>query len=95
MKNIAAAFVLLALLTAPVVHAVDDGESDVVARLERLCSDTENASELTAVQLKSAIAELETLDAEVRKSDYPKKKLYLFRIAKCRDFLRFSLDVKK
>ncbi|MBI5140915.1 MAG: hypothetical protein HZA20_01830 [Nitrospirae bacterium] len=99
MKKTAAAITASALLSATlllpsVVYAGDD-EGGVVARLERLCGNTENAADLTPGELKAAIAELEALDAEVRKSDYAKRKLYLFRIGKCRDFIRFALDVKK
>ena len=66
-----------------------------VADVERLCSTLMDAENLSAQELKAMIAEFDDLIKVIEKSEHPKKKLFLFRAKKCRNFYQFTLDTKE
>ena len=62
---------------------------------DRICAITADSEKLTIDQLSDLITESEELLAWIKSSDIPKKKVYLIRLKKCRNFLAFMRDVKQ
>ena len=62
---------------------------------DRLCGVTDQATNFSDEELKALIADCDALIRELKTLDVPKKKLYLFRIKKCRNLFQFVLDSRK
>ena len=62
---------------------------------ERLCSLMEEASGLPDGKLTELIEESDHLLKTIEKLDDPQKKIYLFRLKKCRNFFVYSLELKE
>jgi hypothetical protein len=60
----------------------------------RLCGYTEDAGTLPTEELGKIIAECETLLGDIEKLDVPDKKVYLFRLQKCRNFYQYTLELR-
>jgi hypothetical protein len=64
------------------------------ADFDRLCSYTQEAEALSVKELKDLIAECDKLLEVIQKSDIAEKKVYLFRLKKCRNFFDYILSIK-
>jgi hypothetical protein len=62
---------------------------------DRICAITADSEKLTIDQLNDLITESEELLLWIEANDIPKKKVYLIRLKKCRNFLAFMRDVKR
>jgi len=62
---------------------------------DRLCGVTDQATTFSEEELKTLIHDCDKLTEILKGMDIPKKKLYLFRIKKCRNLFSFVLDTKK
>ena len=71
------------------------GDMDWQESFDRICAITADSEKLTIDQLSDLITESEELLARIETSDIPKKKVYLIRLKKCRNFLAFMRDVKR
>lgn len=61
----------------------------------RLCGKSHEAVSMTEEDLASHIKQCDELLRTIDQSDYLRKKIYLFRIEKCRNFYQFLIDSKK
>jgi hypothetical protein len=85
-------FIILALLLSSAIpSAAEQWQED----FEKLCAYVDNAETFTTEELKGFIADCDELIKKIEVMDTPKKKLYLFRLKKCRNFYKFTLDVKE
>lgn len=75
-------------------HASGDFDS-LEATFNELCSQTENAEALSVDEITSMIARCGSLKEKITTSSHPKKKVLLFRLEKCRNFLEFILQTKE
>ena len=62
---------------------------------DTLCVHTQDAENLSLERLQELVAECDQLQKKIEASDDPKKKLLLFRLKKCRDFLAYIIELKK
>lgn len=68
--------------------------SDWHEEFETLCSQSEKADSMSVEELKTTITRVEALVPVVESSDDAKKKVYLFRLKKCLDFLQYMVELK-
>jgi hypothetical protein len=80
----------LALVHADVGHAAQWKKD-----FERLCGATEEARSLPADKVKQLIQESNALLKTIEGLKLPEKKVYLFRLKKCRDFFVYVLDLSE
>ena len=83
------------LVLSPYYSQASDDYNSLEAAFNELCSQTENAEALSVDVITSMIAECDLLKEKVTKSSHPKKKVLLFRLKKCRNFLDFILQTKQ
>ena len=81
---------MMVLFTFTVVH----GET-LQEEFDKLCVHTQDAESLSMERLQELVAECDQLQAKIEASDDEKKKLLLFRLKKCRDFLAYILELKQ
>jgi hypothetical protein len=62
---------------------------------EDICSQTMDAQSLSDEELQSLVERCEKLLPIIEQSTFSKKKVYLFRIKKCRDLFEFVLEVNQ
>ena len=60
-----------------------------------LCVHTQDAESLSQERLQELVKECDQLQKKIEESNDPKKKLLLFRLQKCRNFLAYVLDLKQ
>ena len=70
-------------------------EMDWREGFDRVCAITADSENLTIDQLNELITESDDLLVRIKASEDPKKKLYLIRLKKCRNFLAFMRDFKQ
>lgn len=58
----------------------------------RICGRTGEAGQMSEAELSQLITDSERLRERIAGSTDPDRKVYLFRIGKCRDFLQFMRD---
>ena len=61
---------------------------------DRLCGYTETAGSLPAEELRKILADCDTLLGTLQNLDVPDKKVYVFRLKKCRNFYQYTIDLK-
>ena len=86
--------ICLALVFFPFYSQASDDFVSLEAAFNELCSQTENAQALPVEEITTMIAECDLLKEKITKSSHPKKKVLLFRLNKCRNFLDFILQTK-
>lgn len=62
---------------------------------ERLCGYTEEASSLSTDQIQELIQESDRLLKTLETVNEPEKKVYIFRLKKCRNFFEYILDLRE
>ena len=62
---------------------------------DRVCAISADSENLTIDQLNVLITESDELLVRIKGSEDPKKKLYLIRLKKCRNFLIFMRNFKQ
>ncbi len=83
------AFLLLIFSTAY------PGQSDWKGEFESICSKVQIADRLSDEELKTLINRAETLINELRDRDLPSKKVYIFRLKKCKSFFEYILQLRE
>lgn len=79
----------LVLLPVPAQAASLQEEFDAI------CIHTQGADKLSLDKLQGLVSQCDELRQTIEKSNDPKKKVLLFRLKKCRDFLAFMVESKK
>ena len=62
---------------------------------DKLCVHTQDAESLSLERLQELVTECDRLKERIEESNDPKKKLLLFRLNKCRNFLAYMLELRK
>ena len=75
-------------------HASDEN-ANLEATFNELCGRTDIAESLSVEELTTMVAECDTLEEKITNSSHPKKKILLFRLKKCRNFLDFMVQTKQ
>lgn len=79
----------LSLLDSPLSHAASWKED-----FERICSYADDVTELDPANLTALISESDQLLKAIEALGDPQKKVYIFRLKKCRNFFQYMLDLK-
>ena len=90
MKNKLVSIIMSALLLCSVMVQAATWQED----FERLCGATETADSLSVEELQSLVAECDTLLETIDKQADKQKKIYLFRLKKCRNFFAYLVSLK-
>lgn len=59
---------------------------------EEICGKTQDAGSMTTEELKAVVAKCDRVKSLIENSDNPQKKVYLFRLDKCRKLFVFMLE---
>ena len=89
----AVSFIVLSLLI--LLTDLSLGSSGWKADFDRLCGYTNQADEFSIEKLDGLVKECDALLAKIEKSGAPDKKIYLFRLKKCRNFFEYMADLKR
>jgi hypothetical protein len=73
----------------------DAGADDWHTKFEETCSKTQVAASLSVEELEALLDETDKLLSQIKSSDDPSKKVYIFRLEKCISFYKYVLDTKK
>ena len=76
-------------------NVLSAADMDWQESFDRICAITADSDNLTIEQLSDLITESDDVLLKIKASDDPKKKLYLIRLKKCRNFFIFMRDVKR
>lgn len=90
MKILLGALTLLLMFTSSIGYAAGWRED-----FERLCATTEQAETMSTDELKKVVEEVDQLREVIEKEGGQQKKLYLFRLQKCRSFFEYMLSTKE
>ncbi len=71
------------------------GQEDWKKDFEDICARVNTAHTLTVKELKDLINRADTLIKRLQKMDLKAKRLYIFRLKKCRSFYQYSLELKE
>ena len=93
MKKLQVLAAVLIVLVAAASYAAEQDEWK--ADFDRLCGVTDMAHTFSADELRSLVVDCDRLMATLEKVNPPKKKLYLFRLKKCRNLFSFMLSTKE
>jgi len=77
------------------IFAAPASASDWRESFDRLCGLTTEAQELTAEELAGLINESDELLTVIAAADSRDKKVFLFRLKKCRSFFAYMYEIKK
>jgi hypothetical protein len=95
MKIISSFTFTLAFLLMLYGNVFATAEMDWRQGFDRVCAISAESESLTIDQLNELITESDELLVRIKASEDPKKKLYLIRLKKCRNFLVFMRDFKQ
>lgn len=85
--------ILVGLLVAVIflcVHAAPGHADDWKAEFDALCSQVQAAEGKSTEELEDLIKRCDALMPVIKASDDPKKKVYIFRLKKCRKFFEYA-----
>ena len=92
-RLIGAAVVILVMLSLmiPSVALTSDWEDE----FEDICSRVAAADSYSIEELQALIDRSDTLLKKIKASDNRRKKIFIMRLKKCRNFFAFTIDVKQ
>lgn len=81
---------LIVLLASVAVYA-----GTLKEEFDNLCVNTQDAESLSVEKLQELVTECDQLKTKIEQSNDRQKKLLLFRLNKCRNFLAYIIDHKQ
>ena len=81
---------LIVIFTSAVVYG-----GSLQEEFDALCVHTQDAESLSLERLQELVTECDQLQKKIEASADQKKKLLLFRLKKCRDFLAYIIELKQ
>ena len=88
-------FLCLTLLLAPSLSIASDDNAALEKSFHELCGQLESVMGLPIEELNKMVVQCDTLKEKITQSTHPKKKVFLFRLNKCRKFLEFAIETKE
>jgi len=82
------------LVFPPMYSQASEDHINLETAFNELCSQTENAETFSVEEISTMITKCDSLKDKIIKSTHPKKKVLLFRLNKCRNFLDFIIQTK-
>ena len=62
---------------------------------DHLCGLTDQAETMSVVELRETVKQCDALLAVIDRIDHPQKKIYLFRLRKCRNLFAYMVEVRE
>jgi len=87
-------FLLILPATVSLTFSVTNAADSWVAEFEDICSKTDVSDSLSTETLQSLIDRCDKLKTIIESSDNVQKKVYLFRLDKCRRLFSYSVEVR-
>jgi hypothetical protein len=89
-------FILLsiAMMSLFIATSVSFAEDAWIAEFEDLCGMTDLSDSLTIEVLKSLIERCDKLKPVIESSDNAQKKVYIFRLDKCKRLFAYTIEVR-
>ncbi len=81
---------LLMSYFSPVVSA-----QSWIEEFDRICGQTQDADSLPTAKLKELVAESDKLPEVIEAGNDPGKKVYIFRLKKCRNLFLYIMDLRE
>lgn len=72
-----------------------DAQDNWLEEFEEICSMVIASHSLSLDELQSLIERSDALLTRIEDSDEPSKKVYIFRLKKCRSFFQYIIELKK
>ncbi len=94
MKRIFAALVLVLFAFTAVAFSSEKVKS-WKDRFDEICGKVQIAESLSTEELQKLIRESEELIKRLQEIDQPVKKVYIFRLKKCRSFFQYILQLRE
>jgi hypothetical protein len=91
----AACAALLVMVCGALVGAFAADVPEWLDEFEDICSQTMDAQSLSNEELQSLVERCEKLLPIIEQSTFVKKKVYLFRIKKCKDLFQYMIEVNQ
>jgi len=77
------------------VSAKSFAEDAWLPEFEDICGRTEDSGNMTEEELKAIVERCDKLRPAIEMSENPQKKVYLFRLDKCKNLFLYILEVSK
>ena len=87
-------FISVVAISLFITHGVSFAEDAWIAEFEDICSRTDSADSLTVEALQSLVERCDKLRAVIENSDNVQKKVYLFRLDKCKRLFSYIIEVR-
>ena len=84
-----------AIIVSPIISLAEEDNAQLEAAFTELCNQSANAEQFSIEKLTEMVAECDSLKEKIANSSHPKKKVLLFRLKKCRNFLAFIIETKQ
>ena len=81
------------MMVLPLLASRSFAEDPWIREFEDICSRTDDAGGLGKPELQALIDRCDKLRPEIEKSDNDQKKIYLFRLDKCKRLFIYSIEV--
>ncbi|MFO7605977.1 MAG: hypothetical protein R6W72_06740 [Desulfurivibrionaceae bacterium] len=85
----------LILVLIGTANFLEAAEPDWIKDFDLICAHTADAGKLSKAELTELIEKCDELMPMIQASESPRKKVYLIRLKKCRNFLDFMRKVAK
>ncbi len=92
-RSIGAAVVILVMLSLMIPSVALT--SDLKDEFEEICSRTGDADSYSIEELQALIDRSDKLLKKIKASDNKRKKIFIMRLKKCRNFFAFTIEVKQ
>jgi hypothetical protein len=89
------AFVPLCLVLLIAFHSGGSSAETWKESFEAICAQTAEATSLSTEDVRELLQRSEELTRTIEKIDDPHKKVYLFRLNKCRNFFKYILETRE
>ena len=93
MKKFLAVLVLFIFLTSATALSAEKGNWK--DRFDEICGKVQIAESLSTEEVQKLIKESEELIKRLQELDQPVKKVYIFRLKKCRSFFQYILQLRE
>ena len=94
MKKINTGFVLFLLLLMSYFSPLASAQS-WIKDFDKICGQTEDADSLSTAKLKELVIESDKLIEVIEAGNDPRKKVYIFRLRKCRNLFVYIIDLRE
>lgn len=82
-------------LVSPLAYSLAESSGEWLEEFEEICSKTLEGDNLSMEELQSLIERTDKLISRIQASDNARKKVYIFRLEKCKSFFEYIIELKQ